>query len=79
MLVGCHDNGYRTEVTPGEEGRYSLQRVPEDPQTIKQRQAVAAVAADPSLEKLNNDWQKLSPQDRKTVLDLVERLSSSGH
>lgn len=73
---GCHDNGYRTEVTPGEEGQYSLTRVKEDPETVRQHQAQAAIAKDPDLATIDTKWEALSPQDRKTVYDLVQRLSA---
>ncbi len=76
ITVGCHDNGYRTEVTPGEEGRYSLTRVKEDPETVRQHQAQAAIATDPDLATIDTKWESLSPQDRKTVYDLVQRLSA---
>ncbi len=76
LAIGCHDDGYRTEVTPGEEGQYSLKRVKEDPETVKQHQAQAAIARDPDLATIDTKWEALSPQDRKTVYDLVERLSA---
>ena len=79
MLIsfGCQDKGYRTEVMPGEEGRYTLNRVPEDPDVIARHHAQAAVAKDPDLTTLDNDWQRLSPQDRKTVLDPGEATVSA--
>lgn len=76
LISGCHDNGYRTEVMPGEEGQYTLKRVKEDPETIRQHQAQAAIARDPDLATIDTKWEALSPQDRKTVYDLVQRLSA---
>ena len=76
ITSGCHDNGYRTEVMPGEEGQYSLTRVKEDPETVRQHQAQAAIAKDSDLATIDTKWESLSPQDRKTVYDLVQRLSA---
>jgi hypothetical protein len=81
--MACQDPGYRYEVTPGQQGQTSIQRVPLTPeeQASRQReqQVRAAMAAppppppEPDLAQLESLWPKLTPADRAAVLEQAKR------
>jgi len=75
--IGCNDNGYRTNVYPGAEGNYTVQRVPEEsPPPQSGSSANAPAISDKDLAQIVALWPQLSPDDRKTVSDLVRRLAN---
>ena len=73
LAMGCNDNGYRTNIYPGEEGNYTVQRVPEE--TSPGDAANSHVHTDKDLAEVETLWPQLTPDDRKTVTDLVRRLA----
>lgn len=76
--IGCHENGYRTEVYPGTEGRYTMKRVKVDepPPPAPAAPLPPPPPKDPDLAKLEDSWANLSPADRKAVSDLAARLAA---
>jgi len=89
-VIGCGHPNYDVEVYPGEEGTYTLKRVPLQnpppaqptaaPQSSAAAQAPATFApqptTDPDLADVEKMWPTLSPSDRQTVKNLVHRLAN---
>ncbi|HTW95125.1 MAG TPA: hypothetical protein VMD30_10045 [Tepidisphaeraceae bacterium] len=69
--VGCTHPNYDVEVYPGEEGTYTIKRVP-----IATAPAAPQATTDPDLAEVEKMWPALSPGDRQTVKNLVHRLAN---
>lgn len=73
VAQGCGDQKYRTEVYTGQQGTYSIQRVPVEP--APREESAPQPPIDPDLNEVAILWPRLSPADRQTVVDLVRRLA----
>jgi hypothetical protein len=74
--LSCRDTGYRNEVTSNGEGSIQIQRVPEEKPPQGASQSPPQVPVDPGLAVIYNQWPHLSPADRQTVVELVQRLAA---
>ena len=76
--ISCQETPYRTEVTPNGEGTVTVTRVPKDKAELTHEAAVAerSKPVDPDLEAVQAQWANLSPADRHTVVELVQRLAA---
>jgi hypothetical protein len=81
--MSCTHPGYRTEVYPGQQGQYQLERVPEAPRpedSSAQVQAEAArqapAPADENLNQVEAIWPKLSDSDKALLVETAKHLAA---
>ncbi|HVT87662.1 MAG TPA: hypothetical protein VHD56_02320 [Tepidisphaeraceae bacterium] len=79
LSLSCQQPDYRVEVSPGEQGRTEIRRVPLSDEEKARRQrmrelsAAAANPVDSDIVTLEALWPRIAPADRDAILDMARR------